>query len=903
MIFQPEHPAETVASSYLLRWQREREISELGTLNSELGTRNYFSAVSHPELPIEPVIPALAAALRGAGHAVLQAPPGAGKTTRVPLALLQQPWLAGRKILLLEPRRLAARAAARRMAQVLGERPGQTVGYRVRRDSAVGPETRIEVLTEGILTRMLQSDPGLEGAGLVVFDEFHERSLHADLGLALALQSRAVLRPDLRLLVMSATLEGAPVAELLGGAPIITSEGRSFPVETRYLPRRNDIRLESAVATAVRLALSEAEGDILVFLPGAGEIRRTAQMLEELSSSGFGVGGNRSNAERGTRIAERISVLPLHGSLSSDEQDRAILPSRPGHRKVVLATSIAETSLTIEGVRVVVDGGLSRVPKFSPRSGMTRLTTVRVSRSSADQRRGRAGRTAPGVCYRLWAADEDRHLLPRSTPEILEADLAPLALELAATGVANPRELAWLDPPPAAALAEGRALLRQLGALDGMDRITTHGRELAELGTHPRLGHLLLRGRAAGVAPLAGRLAALLDERDILRSPDGPADPDLQLRLDLVASGHAPPVYHGMTVDHATLHRVRQEARAWQRQLKSGPAAADPLSAAQLLALAYPDRVGRRREGQAGRFLLRNGMGAATGAPVLALADYLVAAELDGDRRESRIWLAAGLTLDELLSLFADQIETQDVVEWVEPEGVLKAVRQERLGAIVLREAPLQNPEPEQLAEAVLGLVRREGLAILPWSDEAQQLRERLAFVHQLASTTALPGVWPDVSDTALLAKLSQWLGPALRGVRRRADLGRIQIAEALLGLMGWEERRALDQLAPTHLEVPSGSRIRVSYADPAAPVLAVRLQEVFGLGETPRVGGGRVPVTMQLLSPAQRPVQVTRDLAGFWRSSYFDVRKDLRGRYPKHYWPEDPLVAEPTRRTKPRKK
>ncbi len=858
--------------------------------------------MSYPELPIEPVIPALAAALREAGHAVLQAPPGAGKTTRVPLALLEQPWLAGRKILLLEPRRLAARAAARRMAQVLGERPGQTVGYRVRRDSAVGPDTRIEVVTEGILTRMVQSDPALEAAGLVVFDEFHERSLHADLGLALALQSRALLRPDLRLLVMSATLEGAPVAALLGGAPIITSQGRSFPVETRYLPRRPDLRLESAVASAVRQTLARDEGDILVFLPGAGEIRRTAELLRQVQGSEFQV-PSEGHFELRTPTLEVVSILPLHGSLSSEEQDRAILPSPPGHRKVVLATSIAETSLTIEGVRVVIDGGLSRVPKFSPRTGMTRLTTVRVSRSSADQRRGRAGRTAPGVCYRLWAADEDHHLLPRSTPEILEADLAPLALELAATGAADSGELAWLDPPPAAALAEGRALLRQLGALDGSDRITAHGRELAELGTHPRLGHLLLRGRAAGVAPLAGRLAALLEERDVLRSPDGPADPDLQLRLDLVASGHTPPVYHGMTVDRGTLQRVRQEARAWERQLKSGPTAvADPLSAAELLALAYPDRVGQRREGQAGRFLLRNGMGAATGAPVLALADYLVAAELDGDRRESRIWLAAGLTLDELLSLFADQIERQEVVEWVEPEGVLKAVRQDRLGAIVLREVPLQSPEPEQLAEAVLGLVRREGLAILPWSDEAQLLRERLAFVHRLASTGARPWVWPDVSDTALLATLSEWLGPALRGVRRRVDLGRIQLAEALLGLMGWEERRALDQLAPTHLEVPSGSRIRVSYADPAAPVLAVRLQEVFGLTETPRVGGGRVPVTMQLLSPAQRPVQVTQDLAGFWRSSYFDVRKDLRGRYPKHYWPEDPLVAEPTRRAKPRK-
>ena len=858
--------------------------------------------MSVPDLPIEPALPALAAALRETGRAVLQAPPGAGKTTRVPLALVDESWLAGRKILLLEPRRLAARAAARRMSQMLGERPGQTVGYRIRRDSAVGPDTRIEVVTEGILTRMLQSDPALEAAGLVVFDEFHERSLHADLGLALALQSRSLLRPDLRLLVMSATLEGAPVAALLGGAPVITSEGRSFPVETRYLPRRSDVRLEPAVASAVRRALAQDGGDILVFLPGAGEIRRTAELLQEVQGSEFPVQRG-PHLEPGTLHSELVSILPLHGSLSGEEQDRAILPSGPGQRKVVLATSIAETSLTIEGVQVVIDAGLSRVPKFSPRTGMTRLTTVRVSRSSADQRRGRAGRTAPGVCYRLWAAEEDHHLLPRSTPEILEADLAPLALELAATGVASPGELAWLDPPPAAALAEGRALLRQLGALDPADRITAHGRELAELGTHPRLGHLLLNGRATGVAHLAGQLAALLEERDILRSPDGPPDPDLQLRLDLLASDQTPPAYHGMTVDRGTLHRVRQESRAWERQLRAGPAAgAEPLSAAELLALAYPDRVAQRREGQAGRFLLRNGMGASTAAPVLALADYLVAAELDGDRRESRIWLAAALTLEELLSLFAHQIERREVVQWVEPEGVLKAVQQERLGAIVLREAPLRSPEPEQLVEAVLGLVRQEGLAILPWSDGPQALRERLAFVHRLALTAGVPGSWPDVSDAGLLATLSEWLGPRLRAVRRRADLTRIDLAEALIGLLGWEERRALDRLAPTHLEVPSGSRITVSYADPAAPVLAVRLQEVFGLTETPRVGGGRVPVTMQLLSPAHRPVQVTQDLAGFWRSSYFDVRKDLRGRYPKHHWPEDPLVAEPTRRAKPRR-
>ena len=849
----------------------------------------FLLVVNTADLPIEPALPQLKGALADAGHAVLQAPPGAGKTTRVPLALLDEPWLGGRKMLLLEPRRLAARAAARRMAQTLGESPGQRVGYRVRRDTAVGPATRIEVVTEGILTRMLQSDPALESAGLVIFDEFHERSLHADLGLALTLQSRALLRPDLRILVMSATLDGGPISTLLGGAPMITSEGRSFPVETRYIARPPEPRVEQSVASAVREALRRDQGDILVFLPGAAEIRRTQELVE-----------GEATGARGTRDGERVAVLPLHGTLSAEAQDAAILPSRPGHRKVVLATSIAETSLTIDGVRVVIDCGFSRVPRFSPRTGMTRLTTVRVSRSSADQRRGRAGRTSPGVCYRLWALEEDHHLVPRPSPEILEADLAPLALELAAAGVANPSELAWLDAPPAAALAEGRGLLRQLGALDGDGRITAHGRELAELGAHPRLGHLLLKGRDHGAARVAGQLAALLEERDVLRATEGRVDPDLQLRIDLVSSGATPPVYHGMQVDRGRLQRVRDEARAWARQLRASEGR-PTLGSAELLALAYPDRVAQRRPGQAGRFLLRNGLGAFTDAPGLALADYLVAAELDGDRRESRIWLAASLPLEEVLGLFGDQVEKEDVVEWTEPDGVLKAVRRERLGAIVLREGQLKDPDPGAVALALEGLIRREGLGILDWAGAATSLRGRLAFVRGLAVAGGVPGVWPDVSDPALMAALPQWLGPSLRNIRRRADLARVDLVDPLLSLLGWEERRLLDQLAPTHLEVPTGSRIPVSYSDPAAPVLAVRLQEVFGLTETPRVGGGRVGVTMHLLSPAQRPVQVTRDLAGFWKTSYFDVRKDLRGRYPKHYWPEDPLTAEPTRRAKPR--
>ncbi len=833
--------------------------------------------MSLPSLPITPLLPELARTLDTAGRAVLQAPPGAGKTTLVPLALLDVPWLAGRKLLLLEPRRLAARAAARRMASLLGERVGETVGYRIRRDSVVGPRTRIEVVTEGILTRMVQHDPDLPGVGIVVFDEFHERSLHADLGLALVLQSRAVLRPDLRLLVMSATLDGAAVAALLDGAPVLTSEGRAHPVELRYLPRRTEVRVEGATAAAIRQALTESDGDILAFLPGQGEIRRTADLLAE-----------------GVPLPAGCEVHPLHGMLAAEAQDAAIRPAPPGRRKVVLATSIAETSLTIEGVRVVVDSGLARVPRYVPRSGMTRLVTGRVSRAGADQRAGRAGRTAPGRCYRLWAEAETAALLPRATPEILEADLAPLALELAAAGIPEPGSLAWLDAPPAAALATGRTLLAELGALDATGAITPHGRRMAELGTHPRLAHLLLAGAERGGAAGAARLAALLEERDFLRAPAGEGDPDLGLRLDLLARRDTPPVHQGLTVDRGGLQRAREAARAWQRAVRE--TAGEAPSPGALLALAYPDRVGLRRAGQGGRFLLRNGQGAFTGAASLALSEFVVAAELDGDPRESRIWLGAPLTREEVEALFDDQVTTEEVVAWDAQADLLRAARRRMLGAIILEEKPLRDPDPAGLAAAVAAQLRRESLSRLPWDDGASALRARLAFCrHHLGDP------WPAMDDAVLLERLEAWLGPDLAGVRRRADLDRLPLAGALLRLLPWDLRAKLDDLAPTHLGVPTGSRIRVDYTDPAAPVLAVRLQEVFGLTETPRVAGGRVPVTMHLLSPAQRPVQVTRDLAGFWRTSYFDVQKEMKGRYPKHHWPDDPLVAEPTRKAKRR--
>jgi ATP-dependent helicase HrpB len=827
-------------------------------------------------LPIESALPELKAALANAGAAVLQAPPGAGKTTRVPLALLDEPWLRGRRMVMLEPRRLAARAAARHMARLLGQDVGGTVGYRVRMETRVGPTTRVEVVTEGVLTRMLQSDPALEGVGLVIFDEFHERSLHADLGLALTLQSRALIRDNLRLLVMSATLDGGPVAALLGDAPVVTSAGRGFPVDVRYLPNRVEGRIEPAVARTVRQAVESSEGDVLVFLPGAGEIHRVEEMLRDAG------------------LPPHLRVMPLYGNLPQPAQDEAIAPSPPGRRKVVLATSIAETSLTIEGVRVVVDSGLMRVPRFSPRTGMTRLETVTVSRASAEQRCGRAGRMAPGVCWRMWPEHAHAGLVPHGTPEILDADLAPLALELAAWGVADPAELAWLDPPPPAAFAQARELLRELGALDAAGAATPHGREMAELPLHPRLAHLLLRGRALGAGGVACDLAALLSERDVFRRGDAPPDADLRLRLEALRDAAAGRRARG-PADAGALHRVLAESREWRRRLRVRDEG-DASAAGVLLALAYPDRIGQRRPGKRGRYLLRSGRGAALAEnDPLAASPYLVAAELDGQGRESRVYLAAPVEVDEIERHFAEQVEREELIEWDNDAEAVRARRRERLGAIVLREAAISNPDPDVVAAGLLKGLAEEGIGSLPWSKGAEQLRERIAFLHRHDPS------WPDVSDAALEAGLAEWLGPYVYGMARLDEVQRIDLHEVLLGMVGWERRNALDELAPSHLAVPSGSRIPIDYSDPEAPVLAARLQELFGMTETPRIAGERVPLTIHLLSPAHRPVQVTRDLASFWRSGYFEVKKDLKGRYPKHYWPDDPLQAQATSRVRPR--
>ena len=911
---------------------------------AEMAASESAASTMPASLPVDAALPGLRDALAGPGVAVLQAPPGAGKTTRVPLALLDEPWLAGQRILMLEPRRLAARAAAARMADTLGERIGETVGYRVRMDTRVGPRTRVEVLTEGVLTRILQSDPALEGVGLVIFDEFHERSLHADLGLALTLQARTLLREDLRILVMSATLDGERVARLLGddetphgveessatSAPIVTAEGRQHPVETRFRAPASGAglafrgRIEPAVVDATLDAIERETGDILVFLPGAAEIRRTAATLEDALRP----------------LGSRIRVIPLHGTLSREDQDRAIAPSPSGERKVVLATSIAETSLTIEGVRVVIDSGLMRVPRFSPRTGMTRLETVPVTRDAADQRRGRAGRVEPGVCYRLWSQADDARLAPHRTPEILSADLAPLALELAAWGTADPAELRWLDSPPPSAFAQARELLAALGALDDDGAITEHGRRMAALPTHPRLAHMLLEGKRRGLGETACDLAALLADRDILRRGSGEtADVDLRLRLEILRKASRgdrpiPRTAFGHEVHRGGVVRARAEAAEWRRRLGigsrdlgAGPgdsrvegrggegrsgdgrrgseragagggagSGAGAEAAGLLLAFAFPDRIARRRSGGGGRFLMRNGRGAALppGQP-LAESEWIVAAELDDRGRESRIFLATPADEAELIEHFANEIEVEEAIEWDGEAGVVAARRRERLGAIVVRDAPLREPDPDAVASALLDGVAREGLGILPWTRAARQLRERLLFLRRHDDR------WPDVSDEALLEAPAEWLGAWVQGMRRRDDLQRLEMTQVLEAMLPWDLRAALDEAAPTHTVVPSGSRIPIDYSDPEAPVLAVRIQELFGLESTPRIAGGRVPLTVHLLSPAHRPVQVTRDLASFWREGYFEVRKDLRGRYPKHAWPDDPLTAEPTRRVRRR--
>ena len=837
-----------------------------------------------PSLPIDAALPELTAALRARNAAVLVAPPGAGKTTRVPLALAGEEWAANRRILVLEPRRLAARAAAERMAKTLGERVGETIGLRVRFGSKVSAMTRIEIVTEGIFTRLVLDDPMLEGVAGVLFDEFHERSLDADLGLALARDVQGGLREDLRLLVMSATIDGARVARLLGDnllgeAPVVAAEGRAFPVETRYLGR--DARpIERQVADAISRATRSDTGSVLAFLPGAAEIRRTAGLLDG-------------------RLDADVDVVALYGALAADEQVRAIAPATPGRRKSVLATSIAETSITIEGVRMVIDCGLSRVPRYEPDVGVTRLETVRVSRAAADQRRGRAGRTQPGICYRLWDEPQTAALEAFSRPEILSADLSSFALDLAVWG-SGPEQLAFLDPPPRPALAEAKGLLGELGAVDGDGRITDEGRKLRRLPLPPRLARMVVDAAAVGAALPAAEIAVLIGERGL-----GGDDADLTIRLEALRRDRAPRARDA----RATAARWAEVAAPTPDR---SPQAGGEISVGALLALAYPERIAKNRGGAAGAFVLANGRGAQIGpASALAREPYLAVAELTGSAAAGRILLAAPIALADIETRFADRIVTREEIAFDPATASLRMRRFRRLGAIALGEQPMPVGANEEAARMLAEGIARLGIDRLPWTNVLRQWRDRVmflrqSFLHQAFLQQALVpkgegNEWPDLSNAALAADID-WLAAAFAGKTSLAELSADELAAALAARLPFPLRRRLDAEAPTHFEAPTGSRVPIDYEADGGPKIAIRVQELFGLDRHPAIAGGRIPLLVELLSPAHRPVQMTRDLPGFWRGSYAAVRAEMRGRYPKHPWPENPIAANATRRAKPRK-
>jgi ATP-dependent helicase HrpB len=885
-------------------------------------------------LPIDAVLDELAGTLERGNAAVLVAPPGAGKTTRVPLALLDAPWLASekglgnKKIIMLEPRRIAARASAERMAKTLGEPVGQTVGYRVRFGSKVSRATRIEVVTEGIFSRQILDDPELSGIAAVLFDEFHERSLDADLGLALARDAQTGLREDLRILVMSATLDGARVAKLLGDAPVVASEGRAFPVETRYLGRKADAPLERQMADAIAMALRADPGSVLAFLPGAAEIRRTQNFL-------------------GERIHDTtIEIVPLFGALDAGVQDRAIAPAPKGQRKVVLATSIAETSLTIEGVRIVVDSGVARVPRYEPDIGLTRLETVRASRAAVDQRRGRAGRTEPGICYRLWDEPQTVSLAAYTQPEILSADLSSLVLDLAQWGVTDPAALAFLDPPPAPALKEARSLLRELGALDGDGRITAEGNSLRALALPPRLARMIVDSHRLGTGEEAAEIAAILTERGL-----GGDSVDLEHRLDQFRRDRSQRATSARSLARRWAGQVAASESAADAQKQRGavlsspsplagegrggrderssllgspgtesaavatptpdppprgsaqnkrnhqPQAADELTTGIMLAFAFPDRVARNRGN--GSFVLANGRGASVEqTSALARAPYIAVAELTGTAAQGRILLAAPIAQDDIELRFADEIETADEISFDRSAMALRARRKRTLHAITLSEAPLALTPSAQTAWVLADGLIAVGIDRLPWSKPAKQWRDRVMFLRKAQGDASL---WPDLSDDALAAQRETWLVPALYDKVSLKDLSSGDLCDALMTLLPWELRARLEKEAPTHFEAPTGTQLAIDYEAEQGPTIAVRLQELFGLNVHPSIAKGAVPLVLELLSPAHRPVQVTRDLPGFWRGSYAAVRSDLRGRYPRHPWPEDPASAMPTRRVKPR--
>jgi ATP-dependent helicase HrpB len=833
-------------------------------------------------LPIDEVLSELKVALQVSKAVVLTAPPGSGKTTIVPLALLREEWLSG-KILMLEPRRLAARAAAQRMAHILGQQVGETVGYRVRFDTCVCGETLIEVVTEGILTRQLQRDPELNGVSLIVFDEFHLRSIHSDLALALSSDVIAGLRDDLRLLVMSATLDTGAIASLLD-APVVTGKGRSYPVDIHYLERSAVGPIPQITTSGILRALKQQSGDILVFLPGTGEIKTTQRLLSE-------------------QVDSRIEICPLYGDLTKEAQDRAIQPSKKAKRRIVLSTSIAETSLTIEGISTVVDSGWSRLPQFDPNSGLTRLATLRVSRAGADQRAGRAGRLGPGVCYRLWTQSEQTKLPPYTPAEILGADLAPLALELANWGISDPTTLNWLDMPPKGAYAQAQELLVRLDALDQKGRITSTGQYMVGLSLHPRLAHMLGYAKQSGQLALAADLAALLSERDIMKRQRGdlPLPVDIEERLQQLEQWRQRDKveYKREGVDVGACVQVDKAARQWidPKPLQDREIALQTLTIGGLLGLAFPDRIAKRRG--SGGYRLAGGRGARLPeADRLEDETFLVIPALDAGKKEGRAYLAAAIPLEEIRTTHAASIVHETTVAWIESTESVLAQEEEKLGAITLSSRRLTEVSPELQQRALLDGIRQMGLKVLPWSRESEQWLQRLRCLKHWQPEEK----WPDVSESALLDGLDDWLVPWLEGMTRRDHLKRLDLKTILLAMLPWDKQQRMDELVPTHIQVPSGSRKRLDYSDEQAPVLAVKLQEMFGLADTPRICAGAIVVKVHLLSPAQRPIQITQDLRGFWERTYQEVKKELKGRYPKHYWPDDPLLAEATHKAKPRK-
>ena len=812
--------------------------------------------------PVEEVVPQLRELLALNRIVVLQAPPGAGKSTILPLRLLDEPWLKGRKIIMLEPRRLATRSVALRMASLLDEEAGKTIGYRIRFESVVSSQTRCEVVTEGILTRMIQSDNALEDVGLVIFDEFHERSIHADLALALCHQVQQILRNDLRILIMSATLDTERIADVLK-APVITSTGKQYPVSLKYLPPDKGVLLASSVLRAIQKALTEAQGDILVFLPGTGDIHRVMESL------GNGI--------------DNVSIHPLYGDLSFKKQQEAIMPHPKGMRKVVLATSIAETSLTIEGVAVVIDSGFARVPKYDPRSGLTRLETVRVTRDAADQRAGRAGRLGPGVCYRLWPEASHAGLVATRQPEILEADLAPMILELTNWGVKNINDLSWLTPPPSGTVSQATDLLHELGAIEE-NSITSRGKKMAELPTHPRIAHMLLESGTS--ISLATDIAALLEERDPLSKSGGA---DLSIRVELLRRWRSG---ERVSAEQSALDRIEKLAAAWRRlfRIKTDNLMPADSDVGKMLSEAYPERIARQHEKHSTRYKLANGRTVRLpDHDPLIRETWLAVAQLDSGAIEGKIFLAAPLSEDDLI----DRAVEHEVVTWNSEKGMITAAVEKRIGNVVLASKPMKKLPQEVKVGILCDAVRDEGLKLLNWDDTHREWQARVLSLRQWRKDEA----WPDVSDENLLNTAQSWLAPYLAEVNKRQDFQRLELSNILTGILPWNLGKDLDKLAPSRLPVPSGSMIKLNYYPTGAPpVMEVRLQEVFGLLETPAVNEGRNKVLLHLLSPGFKPVQVTQDLKSFWQTTYHEVRKELRMRYPKHHWPEDPWTAEAVR-------